>query len=431
MIKNKEKVIRKIAKKILIRYSLEPPVDLSQIIDGEGFHYEESEIQGDGYSILNDKRIVINSDNPYIPRKRFTIAHELGHCIIPWHDDVTMCQIDDYYTAKNRLDIQEKEANVFASELLMPADWMKDNIEDMEGLEIDKLIFSISGKANTSFMATMYALEYSLPSGHVFFVNNTMTGHCSLFVTKDTLTAKMFSIDYEEKCKLFACNYESFSVGKTYRVEHYEMLECPSKDDIIELYESNKCNIVETLSQLTDNNILYIYHCINKILSYIEDKYFFALYNSEKAISIIKSEGSVVSIPYCVSYPELISLCKDKYPRHVMLDLEDDIKLVIIKEDIFVEACTNINTEYDSNQLLKLILNDVYSEDEAKRMSYSINGIIGSANGNNKGATRDELYNIFRHKFLQRGYEEFIEHPKYEEFLSLRLTQILNRKRNK
>jgi Zn-dependent peptidase ImmA (M78 family)/transcriptional regulator with XRE-family HTH domain len=67
----------------------------------------------DGTTLIcksGQKIIVVNSDIPN-DRKRFTIAHELGHCImhIPFSSDL------DPYS-----DI-EKEANLFAAEFLMPA----------------------------------------------------------------------------------------------------------------------------------------------------------------------------------------------------------------------------------------------------------------------------------------------------------------------
>lgn len=78
----------------------------------------------DGTTIISksgQKIIVVNSDIPN-DRKRFTIAHELGHCImhIPFSSDL------DPYS-----DI-ELEANQFASEFLMPAIEIKHDLINLK-----------------------------------------------------------------------------------------------------------------------------------------------------------------------------------------------------------------------------------------------------------------------------------------------------------
>lgn len=55
--------------------------------------------------------------NP-LPRRRFTAAHELGHAIL--HGG--RIHVDEKIDAANIDDPQEREANQFAAELLMPAD---------------------------------------------------------------------------------------------------------------------------------------------------------------------------------------------------------------------------------------------------------------------------------------------------------------------
>jgi len=55
-------------------------------------------------------------------RRQFTIAHEIGHYILPGHGvDISACTKDDLDVAKAKVAQAEKEANRFASELLMPS----------------------------------------------------------------------------------------------------------------------------------------------------------------------------------------------------------------------------------------------------------------------------------------------------------------------
>ena len=127
---NKEKQVRKIAQRVMTKYKLHPPVDMMGLIQEKGITCVEENLgtNADGYSDLKDSdlKIVLNSAIQYEPRKRFTLAHELGHIFISWHSDVTLCVTDNEYSEHNKLDIQEHEANVFASEILMPTEWVKE-----------------------------------------------------------------------------------------------------------------------------------------------------------------------------------------------------------------------------------------------------------------------------------------------------------------
>lgn len=67
----------------------------------------------------NDAVILINSYIENLGRKRFTIAHELGHFIIPNHNNSTY-QCDRFRIEEFGNQSQETEANIFASELLFP-----------------------------------------------------------------------------------------------------------------------------------------------------------------------------------------------------------------------------------------------------------------------------------------------------------------------
>lgn len=63
-----------------------------------------------------NKVIVINADHSFT-RKRFTVAHELGHYFL--RDKPQQCFA---HRDAGRVDNEERDANRFASELLMPED---------------------------------------------------------------------------------------------------------------------------------------------------------------------------------------------------------------------------------------------------------------------------------------------------------------------
>lgn len=82
-----------------------------------------SEERLDGVSGLLDPRrrwIVVNAaDVP--PRRRFTLAHELGHWVcqaLEGHAATLYCRVEEVGVGEGRA--LEREANVFAAELLMP-----------------------------------------------------------------------------------------------------------------------------------------------------------------------------------------------------------------------------------------------------------------------------------------------------------------------
>jgi hypothetical protein len=86
-------------------------------------------------------------------RKRFTIAHEVGHIIIPWHsgnivDDIDAPRSDRIEKKYREL---EAEANRFAAELLMPSAWVVGIAE--RATHVADLMHSIGQIADVSLPA--------------------------------------------------------------------------------------------------------------------------------------------------------------------------------------------------------------------------------------------------------------------------------------
>ena len=81
---------------------------------------KQEALSGDGFSEnVKDKKIIfINDRISNNSRRRFTLAHELGHCILGHPIDNIQFRTNEFYDSKQAL---EAEANVFARDLLMPA----------------------------------------------------------------------------------------------------------------------------------------------------------------------------------------------------------------------------------------------------------------------------------------------------------------------
>jgi Zn-dependent peptidase ImmA (M78 family) len=106
--------------------------DLEYLVSYRGAILVEEEMHNADGRIIHGKNrsiIKINNKIKYIGRKRFTIAHELGHYEMhrdyPIHSDSKSLDWFDSALKNLKGGIQELEANEFASELLMPMEIFK------------------------------------------------------------------------------------------------------------------------------------------------------------------------------------------------------------------------------------------------------------------------------------------------------------------
>lgn len=137
----------KMARRLLKKHSLTVPFDLKKLVSEYAqVIYKTIPIEGiDGVCInlKNPKKttkIIVNNSSS-IKRQRFTLAHELGHIMIPWHLGTIVDHIDsdqNKSVTDNQYWINEREANLFASELLMPFDWLYARY--LENNDLDDLI---------------------------------------------------------------------------------------------------------------------------------------------------------------------------------------------------------------------------------------------------------------------------------------------------
>lgn len=105
----------------------DPVKDIISRLEVQGIIiYEiETELDSfDGVSFISNMGIPIIIINKKMPndRKRFTIAHELGHIVMHLSQDFIISDFRD----------KEKEANLFASEFLMPTDAIKNSLSDLK-----------------------------------------------------------------------------------------------------------------------------------------------------------------------------------------------------------------------------------------------------------------------------------------------------------
>ena len=95
--------------------------------------------------------IFYNANRP-LPRRRFTIGHELGHFLLPWHRQTSFnCTSDDISSRANA--DWEIQANQFSAELLMPRQLVKKRLVANKDPELAH-ITALSDEFATSFEMT-------------------------------------------------------------------------------------------------------------------------------------------------------------------------------------------------------------------------------------------------------------------------------------
>jgi Zn-dependent peptidase ImmA (M78 family) len=174
----------KMAQRVLNKHGLAIPYDLEALVRlYADLIYEDIPVDGVDGICLNSKTIgkkpkVIVTNNSSHVRQRFTLAHELGHIIIPWHYGTIVENLDaaTQPAFNSRYYEQEKEANRFASELLMPLDWIYKKF--LENPDSDYLLDEIVYRCDVSEAAAKIRLsnaiheivEMEIPEERIFQV---------------------------------------------------------------------------------------------------------------------------------------------------------------------------------------------------------------------------------------------------------------------
>jgi hypothetical protein len=148
----------RLAARLVERLSLKPPIDVEKVCGGLAeLRFKSFPIEIDGICLdLKVKgkipKVWVSKAIPTV-RKRFTIAHEIGHIIIPWHSGNIVDDIDAPRSERIEKKYREleAEANRFAAELLMPSAWVVGLAQRAE--HVADLMHSIGQLADVSLPA--------------------------------------------------------------------------------------------------------------------------------------------------------------------------------------------------------------------------------------------------------------------------------------
>lgn len=174
--------------------------------------------------------IVINENEKYEGRKRFAIAHEIGHYLLHFSNDnyIKNCNNDDldnWHLKGNNIEI---EANCFASELLLPSKFVEIDCNKKINFEV---IQNLAKKFKTSLTATAYKC-----------VEVSEDKPCALVFSKDGIIKWFkFSVDLEEHHEKFFIKshselYSATEAYKFFRNQKYETF----KTTYVSCWFSNK-----------------------------------------------------------------------------------------------------------------------------------------------------------------------------------------------
>ena len=433
---NRLSLVRKRALKLYKKYTLSVPVDLDYIIKQKNIRilYKENQHGIDGLTRIQKSPpiIEINTEIDYGPRRRFTLAHELGHICIPWHTGVTLCSLDDpsyRIQGQRMINTQELEANTFASELLMPTQWIQENFQLCE-FGFKETVAEIARQAKTSIMACFYALENALPSGHVYLVKTQNMEYWKPFKSKDSGTINVSIVNniafYDEIC----VRKENFQLS-LYEGIHYELLPCPDLESIQSIYAACNNDFELFLNAISNFNPIHVVHFIDIILEHISDKFYLVLKIGDVLFRHIRSKDTSIRLhEEYNNFNALADYARQNFFDSGILELGEYSYLLWIKDSYRYKE--NKTKYMDPLSLLKRIIEEVYwyDADLAHKMLMKVNGVIGSLNGLNKDKSREELYHLIKQRFVtDNEYDELTSHELFDTYISNKLTDLINKRR--
>jgi len=168
----RRKLIRDLSTGLLERHNIvSAPVDVEKIAQALHLDVRKDSVEGDisGFLFRNHEKssaIIGVNRKQHSNRQRFTVAHELGHFLLHAGDKI---HVDRGFEVRLRsdesskgTDIDEKEANLFAAELLMPKSFVEKDLEKVGPVDLmdEKTIKKLAEKYQVSPHAFAFRLAY-------------------------------------------------------------------------------------------------------------------------------------------------------------------------------------------------------------------------------------------------------------------------------
>jgi hypothetical protein len=165
---------QRLAARLVRELGLRPPVDVEQVARRYA-KIEEDRLPGGVDAVVigldlkaGRKPTIVLQYSSSAVRKRFSLAHEIGHVLIPWHIGLVACHTQDSSEVAVYGEM-EGEANRFASELLLPSPWLDAILRSQVSFE-EKMRAVLT--ADISRQVACLALVQRLPPGFIFAVTD-------------------------------------------------------------------------------------------------------------------------------------------------------------------------------------------------------------------------------------------------------------------
>jgi Zn-dependent peptidase ImmA (M78 family) len=161
--------IESLVEGLLATYNItEAPVPVERIAKAKGarIFYQSLEDDVSGFLYRDKSQAVIGVNTHHAPvRQNFTTAHELGHLLL--HDQEQL-HIDHEFRVRLRDDVSsqgtdeaEREANFFAASILMPKQFLEEDLENEEYVDLldDDCLSDLARKYGVSAQALVNRLK--------------------------------------------------------------------------------------------------------------------------------------------------------------------------------------------------------------------------------------------------------------------------------
>ncbi|MDC3962869.1 ImmA/IrrE family metallo-endopeptidase [Polyangium jinanense] len=165
---------RRIARLFAQKHAITPPVPVESLI-GKLADVEYASFPGSWDALLLTRpnarpKIVVSSDVTSTRRLRFTLAHEIGHLIIPWSVGAMFCHANaSYHVDDDLLRTLEAEANRFASELLFPIAWVQQRLSERSGALAD-FVLKLADESQVSPIVAVLGMGRVCPPDTVLMI---------------------------------------------------------------------------------------------------------------------------------------------------------------------------------------------------------------------------------------------------------------------
>jgi Zn-dependent peptidase ImmA (M78 family) len=172
----RRKFVRKLVTDLLAKNGItapQVPVERIVVALGAELRVEPAEPDLSGFllrDVERNKAIIGVNRSQAVVRRRFTIAHEIGHLLLHEGERVHVDRTDRIFRIKLRnaesslgTNVEEQEANLFASELLMPEAFIERDLADSTSdLDIENAdaILAMARRYRVSVQALTFRLAY-------------------------------------------------------------------------------------------------------------------------------------------------------------------------------------------------------------------------------------------------------------------------------